>query len=100
MTLQTDDGQPRIICFKSQIAILRDKLDDFLERKKKVEVQVPLDKVILLYLSLHGERLLESLRLSSPGLNIDQGSDGFIVSGERPLVSNCCLSIKEFTTGT
>mgnify|MGYP002803371376 CR=1 FL=1 len=99
MTLQTDGGQPRIICFKSQIANLRNKLDDFLERKKTAEVQVPLNEVILRYLSLHGQTLLEGLRMSSPGLNIDQGSDGFIVSGERLLVSNCCISIREFTTG-
>ena len=100
MTLQTDDGQPRIIGFKSQIAILRNELDDFLERKKTVEVRIPLNEVILRYLSLHGERLLEGLRMSSPGLNINEGTDGFIVSGERSLVSNCCISIKEFTTGT
>jgi hypothetical protein len=99
VSLLTDGGQPRIICFKKQSGEVKKKIDDFSKRKKPVEVRVPLDKAVLRFLILHGETLLESLRLSSPGLQIEQGSDGFVVSGERLPVSNCCISIQQFTRG-
>ncbi len=78
---------------------LSGKLDDFLEGKKTVEVRVPLAKVVLRYLELHGENIFDGLRLSSPGLNIKQYSDALIVSGEKPLVDNCCTSIQQLTRG-
>ena len=96
LTMQTDEGQPRIICFKNQIGILRDKLDDFLERRKTVEVKIPLDKVVVRYLTLYEEALLENLRRSSSGLNIVKGSDALIVSGENLLVENCRARIHNF----
>jgi hypothetical protein len=99
LTLQTDGGQPRIICFKKHLRNLRGKMDDFLERKKTVDERVPLSKVVLRYLSLHGENLFDGLRMSSPGLNIVIGSDALVVSGEKPSVDNCCTSIQQFTTG-
>ena len=74
-------------------------MDDFLERKKTVDKRVPLSKIVLRYISLHGGNLFDGLRMSSPGLNIVIGSDALVVSGERPLVDNCCTSIQQFTRG-
>ena len=98
LTLQTEEGQPRIICFKKHFQNLSGKVDDFLERKT-VEKRVPLDKVVLRYLRLHGENLFEGLHQSLPGLSIKYDSDALVVSGERPLVDNCCTSIYKFTRG-
>ncbi|CAB4035770.1 Hypothetical predicted protein [Paramuricea clavata] len=99
LTLQTDEEQPRILCFKKHLADLNGKIDDFLERKKTVDKRVPLSKVVLRYLSLHEENRFDNLRLSSTGLNIVIGRDALIVSGEKPLVDNCCTSIQQFTGG-
>ena len=99
LTLQTEEGQPRIICFKKHLQNLSGKVDDFLERKKTVEKRVPLDKVVLRYLRLHGGNLFEGLHQSLLGLSIKYDSDALIVSGERPLVDNCCATIHKFTRG-
>ena len=99
LTLQTEEGQPRIICFKKHLADLSGKIDDFLERKKTVEVRVPLSKLALRYLTLHGKYIFEGLRLSSPGLEIVIGSDALDVSGEKPLVDNCRTSIQQCIRG-
>ncbi|CAB3996938.1 poly [ADP-ribose] polymerase 14-like, partial [Paramuricea clavata] len=97
--LQTEEGEPRIVCFKKNLRNLSGKMDDFLERKKTVDKRVPLSKIVLRYLDLHGGNLFDGLRMSSPGSNIVIGSDALVVSGERPLVDNCCTSIQQFTRG-
>jgi hypothetical protein len=99
LILQTEEGEPRIVCFKKNLRNLRGKMGDFLERKKTVDKRVPLSKIVLRYLSLHGENLFDGLRMSSPGLNIVIGSDALVVSGEKPSVDNCCTSIQQFTRG-
>ena len=98
LTLEKEVEEPRIICFKKHLRNLSAQVDDFLERKT-FEVRVPLRKVFLRYFSLHGEDLLESLRLSSPSLKIEQSTDALVVSGEKPLVENCVTSVKQFEKG-
>ncbi|XP_028398972.1 protein mono-ADP-ribosyltransferase PARP14-like [Dendronephthya gigantea] len=97
LSLQREDGVPRIVCFKKHLRNLNAKVDDFKERKKTVEQRVRLQKAVLRYLSTYGETTLEGLRLSSPGLKIEIGSEALVLSGEKPLVENCCVSIQDLT---
>ena len=99
LTLEKEAGEPRIICFRKHFRNLTAQVDDFLERKKTFEVRVPIKRVSLRYFSLHGEDLLDSLRLSSPSLKIEQTTDALVVSGEKPLVENCVTSIKQLERG-
>ncbi|XP_028398976.1 protein mono-ADP-ribosyltransferase PARP14-like [Dendronephthya gigantea] len=97
LSLQREDGVPRIICFKKHSRNLNGKIDDFKERKKTVEQRVPLQKAVLRYLSNYGQTTLEGLRLSLPGLKIEIGGEALILSGEKPVVENCCVSIQVLT---
>ena len=99
LTLETKTGQPRILCFRKHLRNLAAQVDDFLELKKETKERVSCSKVVLRFFSLHGEDLLDSLRLSSSSIKIEQDSDALVVSGEKPLVGNCVTSIREFVTG-
>ena len=98
-TLDTTQAQARIICFKKDLVNLRSKIENFCKRTQSVDKSVPLGKVILRYIKLHGETMLESLKLSTPGLKFAQTSDALVVSGEQSLVDNCCTSIQQFAGG-
>ncbi|XP_028398971.1 protein mono-ADP-ribosyltransferase PARP14-like [Dendronephthya gigantea] len=97
LLIQREDGVPRIVCFKKHSQNLHAKIDDFKEQKKTVEQRVRLPKAVLRYLSTYGETTLEGLRLSSPGLKIEIGDEALVLSGEKPVVENCCVSIQDQT---
>ena len=99
LTLETKTGQPRILCFKKHLRNLTAQVDDFLEPKKEAKERVSCSNVVLRFFSLHGEDLLDSLRLSSSSIKIEQDSDALVVSGEQPFVDHCVTSIREFVTG-
>ena len=99
LTMEKEAGEPRIVCFRKHFRNLNAQIDDFLERKKTSEVRVPIKRVSLRYFNLHGENLLESLRLSSPNLKIELSPEALVVSGEKPLVDNSVSSIKQLERG-
>jgi hypothetical protein len=96
LKLRTEGAQPCIMCFKKDMPVLFDKLENFIQ-KKPVEVSIPLDKAVLRYLCLYGKTLLEGL---SVGLKITQSSNGLIVSGEKRVVENRCARIHHTSKGS
>ena len=93
MNIKNDELE--VVCFENDFNHLRLKAKDFMEEKKHHKVRFPMEKAVARYFLLHGERVLQGLRLSSPDLSIEQQSEAIMISGPKPLVESCEASIKE-----